>query len=115
MPQQELDDQIILDPQGGVIDDGTVVRGIDEAATRQTNHILRSLSDLARTLLSAKSQDMQPLVLAALFEHIPAERGFIMLFDEGGRLCPRVIKYRDAADSEGPITVSKTIVDRVVK
>lgn len=111
---ERLDDRIILDPTGAALDDA-VVRGVDEATTRQTNHVLRSLSDLARTLLSARTADVQPLVLDALFEHIDAERGFIMLFDESGRLCPRVVKYRDARESDLPITVSQTIVDRVVK
>jgi adenylate cyclase len=112
---ERLDDRIILDPTAAVPHEAVVVRGIDDATARQTNHVLRSLSDLARTLLSARSGDVQSLVLDALFEHLAAERGFIMLFDESGRLRPVVVKHRDERDIDGAITVSKTIVDRVVK
>jgi adenylate cyclase len=110
-----LDDTIVLDPKGAPIDDRTVVRDVDAAAIPETNHVLRSLANLARTLLSARAADVQSLVLDALFEHIAAERGFIMLFDDTGQLRPRVVKYRDVRESDAPITISKTIVDRVVR
>jgi len=50
----------------------------------------------------------------AVFEHIPADRGFLMLFDEEGNLKPRVVKYRHGGE-EGKITISKTIADRVAR
>jgi adenylate cyclase len=49
----------------------------------------------------------------AVFDHIPADRGFLMLLDEDGSLKPRVVKNRHGGD-EGKITISKTIADRVV-
>jgi adenylate cyclase len=76
---------------------------------------VHSLSELARTLLSAHASDVPPRVLDVLFEYIPAERGFLMLFDDAGRLRPRVIKYRTPAPEGDRITVSQTIIDRVVK
>ncbi len=114
MSQHRLEEKIFLDPQAPAIDDAAVVRGVDEAATGQPNRALRSLSALARTLLSARLADVQALVLDALFEHLAADRGCIMLFDGSGRLRPVVAKHRNAGESDGTITVSKTIVDRVV-
>jgi adenylate cyclase len=114
MPEQRLDQKIVLDSHAPIVDAATVVRGIDDAAACQTHHAVRSLAELARTLLSARPQDVEPRVLDALFEHIAAERGFIMLFDDSGQLRPRVVKFREAGDSDAPITISKTIVDRVV-
>jgi adenylate cyclase len=53
-----------------------------------------------------------------VFEHIPADRGFLMLHEEGPekKLMPMVIKHRkpESADS-AKIAISKTIADRVVK
>src|SRR2546422_3704263 len=49
----------------------------------------------------------------AVFEHIRADRGFIMLREEGGSLEPCVVKYRNPAE-EARITISKTMADRVV-
>ncbi len=115
-----LDDRIVLDAERPLVPDQAVIRRVEDVTNvapgdvERTNRILRSLSDLARTLLSARPGDVQPLVLDALFEHIAAERGFLMLFDERGELRPRVVKYRAPDRDESRITISKTIVDRVV-
>jgi adenylate cyclase len=119
--RRRFDHEIVVEADRSPIDDRSVMRRVDGAATglagdvAKTNRILRSLSDLARTLLGTQPADVEPRVLDALFEHIPAERGFLMLFDDGGALRPRVVKYRDAGAERGRITISKTIVDRVVK
>jgi adenylate cyclase len=56
-------------------------------------------------------------VMEIVFQHVPADRGFLMLDDETtGKLTPMVIKHRNAAAAEsGKITISKTIADRVIK
>ena len=55
-------------------------------------------------------------VMDIVFEHMPADRGFLMLEDETGadKLVPMVVKHRSSGGSEGRITVSKTITDRVM-
>jgi adenylate cyclase len=55
-------------------------------------------------------------VMDIVFEHMPADRGFLMLEDEkqADKLVPMVVKHRTAGGSEGRITVSKTIADRVM-
>jgi adenylate cyclase len=86
------------------------------ADIEKTNHILRSLSELAKALITAQPdqpEDVSELVMDAVFEHIPADRGFLMLLDESGDLKPRVVKNRHGGE-EGKITISKTIADRVV-
>ena len=53
-------------------------------------------------------------VMEIVFEHMPADRGFLMLQEEtqGARLVPMVVKHRSPGGGEGRITVSKTIADR---
>ena len=80
----------------------------------KTNRILRSLSGLAQALISAQPEEVPARVMDAVFEHIPADRGFLMLYDEEGNLRPRVVQHRNGGD-DGRITLSKTIADRVVK
>jgi adenylate cyclase len=57
-------------------------------------------------------------VVDIVFDHVPADRGFLMLSEEGsGKLVPMVMKHRNPGSSGEPskITISKTIADRVVK
>ena len=57
------------------------------------------------------------LRLFHVFDHVPADRGFLMLRDEDGgdRLTPMVVKHRAPGGDQGKITISKTIADRVMK
>ncbi|HSF16808.1 MAG TPA: adenylate/guanylate cyclase domain-containing protein [Vicinamibacteria bacterium] len=77
------------------------------------NRILRSLSGLAKALLSAQPEEVPARVMDAVFEHIPADRGFLMLYDEERNLKPKVVHHRHGHDEK--ITISKTIADRVVQ
>ncbi len=56
-------------------------------------------------------------VMDIVFDHVPADRGFLMLEEESGseHLIPMVVKHRDPSGGEDRITVSKTITDRVTK
>ena len=58
-------------------------------------------------------------VMDIVFDHVPADRGFLMLQEElGTKLVPMVIKHRNASAASGDqakISISKTIADRVVK
>jgi adenylate cyclase len=85
----------------------------EPAELAKANRILRSLSELAQALIAAQPEDVPRRVMDAVFEHIRADRGFIMLREEGGSLEPRVVKYRNPAE-EARITISKTMADRVV-
>jgi adenylate cyclase len=84
-----------------------------ETELGKINRVLRSLSELAKALISAQPEEVPARVMAAVFEHIPADRGFLMLLDEEGNLKPRVVHHRHGDDEK--ITISKTIADRVVQ
>ncbi|MFN7975248.1 MAG: adenylate/guanylate cyclase domain-containing protein [Acidobacteriota bacterium] len=61
-------------------------------------------------------QDVLEMVMNLVFEHIHAERGFLMLYrEETKKLEPVVVKYRDTNEVQPEITISKTIADRVYK
>ena len=91
------------------------VPDLEAADIEKTNRILRSLSELAKALITAQPEEVEGRVMDAVFEHIPVDRGFLMLYDDDGNLKPRVVKYRHGGDEEGKITISKTIADRVAK
>ncbi len=84
-----------------------------ETELAKINRVLRSLSELAKALISAQPEEVPARVMGAVFEHIPADRGFLMLLDEDGNLKPRVVHHRHGDDEK--ITISKTIADRVVQ
>jgi adenylate cyclase len=85
----------------------------------KANRILKVLTKVAETLIAVRPvEEVLQQVVDIVFEHIPADRGFLMLNEEGGdhALVPMVIKHRNAsAASEGKISISKTIADRVIK
>ena len=90
----------------------------DAAALEKSNRILLALGQLARDLITTQSQeDLLEKIMNLIFEHIPAERGFLMLVEDEGRdLVPKIVKHRDgkAPGKEG-VTVSRTIVEKVLK
>jgi adenylate cyclase len=75
--------------------------------------ILLILTQVAKALISAENLDeILRKVMDITFEYLPAERGFLMLWDDKEkRLVPRLIKYRDKSD-EAAINISKTITEK---
>ena len=90
---------------------------LDVAGLEKSNRILLALGQLARDLIASQSQeDLLQKVMDLIFEHIPAERGFLLLLeDEGKQLVPKVVKHRDEKDAGRGVTISKTIVEKVLK
>lgn len=90
----------------------------EEVAERRTTEtaskVLVILTQVARTLISAESLDeILKNVMDLTFEHLPAERGFLMLYDnKEEQLKPKVIKEREES-GEGMISISKTITEKV--
>ncbi len=85
----------------------------------KSNRILKVLTKVAETLIAVRPvEEVLQQVMDIIFDHIPADRGFLMLHEDGPekKLIPMVIKHRkpESTDS-GKITISKTIADRVVK
>jgi len=76
--------------------------------------LLYKLSE--KLMFSVSLNELLDLILDLIFQSIDAERGFLMLMDEGGNLIPKAIRYRDAS-SKGieKITISQSIFNRVTK
>lgn len=93
----------------------------DVQEIEKSNRILKVLTKVAETLIAVRPvEEVLQQVMEIVFEHIPADRGFLMLHDEDdadrGKLIPMVIKHRkDSGSSDQRITISKTIADRVMK
>ena len=89
---------------------------IDVQEIEKSNRILKVLTKVAETLIAVRPvEEVLQQVMEIVFEHMPADRGFLMLEEEGGgRLVPMVVKHRSPGGDEGRITVSKTIADRVM-
>jgi adenylate cyclase len=90
----------------------------DVQEIEKSNRILKVLMNVAETLIAVRPvEEVLQQVMEIVFEHVPADRGFLMLSEEGtDKLVPMVVKHRntEVADS-GRISISKTIADRVVK
>jgi adenylate cyclase len=92
----------------------------DVQEIEKSNRILRVLTKVAETLIAVRPvEEVLHQVMDIVFDHVPADRGFLMLQEEGGaKLVPMVIKHRNASAASGDqakISISKTIADRVVK
>jgi adenylate cyclase len=90
---------------------------VDVHEIEKSNRILKVLTSIAKTLIAVRPvEEVLQQVMDIVFEHMPADRGFLMLEEEGGggRLVPMVVKHRTSAAGEGRITISKTIADRVM-
>jgi adenylate cyclase len=90
---------------------------VDVREIEKSNRILQVLTKVAETLIAVRPvEEVLQQVMDIVFEHMPADRGFLMLEEEGhaGRLVPMVVKHRNPGAGEGRITVSKTIADRVM-
>ena len=137
--RKTLDEKVVLDEEKPMLKEaGTIIRSVgelskffldekppkdetksralspkDEDELAKINRVLRSLSELANALISAQPEEVPARVMDAVFEHIPADRGFLMLYDDEGNLKPRVVHHRHGDDEK--ITISKTIADRVVQ
>jgi adenylate cyclase len=90
---------------------------VDVQEIEKSNRILKVLTKVAETLIAVRPvEEVLHQVMDIVFEHMPADRGFLMLEDEtlANKLVPMVVKHRSPGGGEGRITVSKTIADRVM-
>jgi adenylate cyclase len=95
-----------------------VKKAPDVQEIEKSNRILKVLTKFSETLIAVRPVDeVLEQVMDIVFEHISADRGFLMLQEEpDNKLVPRVVRHRNPASAaEGKITVSKTITDRVIK
>ncbi|HEY5906961.1 MAG TPA: adenylate/guanylate cyclase domain-containing protein, partial [Vicinamibacteria bacterium] len=91
---------------------------VDVQEIEKSNRILKVLTKVAETLIAVRPvEEVLAQVVDIVFDHIPADRGFLMLQEEpDNKLVPMIVRHRkDKESSEGKITISKTIADRVMK
>jgi adenylate cyclase len=91
---------------------------VDVQEIEKSNRILKVLTKVAETLIAVRPvEEVLQQVMDIVFDHIPSDRGFLMLLEEPeDKLVPMVIKHRNPGGAEsGRITISKTIADRVMK
>jgi adenylate cyclase len=94
------------------------IKKADVQELEKSNRILKVLTKFSETLIAVRPvEEVLQQVMDIVFEHVSADRGFLMLQEEpDNKLVPRVVKHRNPASAaEGKITVSKTITDRVIK
>jgi len=139
---EALESRVVLDEERPLSEEeGTIIRSVGElsrllqepAAPKEptaeekvpadiediekSNRILKVLTKVAEALIAAGPVErVLQQVMDIVFDHVPADRGFLMLEDElGTDLVPMVVKHRDPGEGDDRITVSKTITDRVMK
>lgn len=83
----------------------------------RNNRNLSTLYQLSEKLISSISlTELLETIIDLIFKSTKADRGFLMLMDEGGNLIPKVMKYRDSpSKGAGKIAISQTIVNRVIQ
>jgi adenylate cyclase len=91
----------------------------DVQEIEKSNRILKVLTKFSETLIAVRPvEEVLEQIIDIVFDHVPADRGFLMLSDEAtGKLVPMVIKHRNPASGaeQSKISISKTIADRVLK
>jgi adenylate cyclase len=85
----------------------------------KSNRILKVLTKFSEDLIAVRPvEEVLEKIMDIVFDHVPADRGFLMLRDEvSGKLVPMVVKHRNTTGSadNALISISKTIADRVLK
>jgi adenylate cyclase len=91
----------------------------DVQEIEKSNRILKVLTKFSRDLIATRPvEDVLQQVMDIVFDHVPADRGFLMLHEDGSdKLVPMVVKHRSTPSSgdQARISISKTIADRVIK
>ena len=80
-------------------------RPVDVQEIEKSNRILKVLTKVAETLIAVRPvEEVLQQVMDIVFEHMPADRGFLMLEEESqaARLVPMVVKHRNPGRGRGP-------------
>jgi len=135
---RSLESQVVLDEEKPVEEAGTIIRSVgdiskmlsgpevtaqrpeqqvpDVQKIENANKILRVLTKVAETLIAVRPvEEVLQQVMDIVFENVPADRGFLMLTEEGSdRLVPMVVKHRKQGAEDKGITISKQIANKVI-
>ncbi len=89
------------DNVGGWLKDRLLNLSVMYKATQAISHVV----DLDHLL---------PQILRLVFESIGADRGAILLKDDGGELAPKAVRWRGAVAEDERLEISRTITDHVL-
>jgi signal transduction histidine kinase/pSer/pThr/pTyr-binding forkhead associated (FHA) protein len=98
--------------------EGSRVLQKPDAAAGWLRERLMNLSVMYRTTQAISHileiDALLPQILELVLESIGADRGAILLKDENGNLTPKAVRWREAAELDERMTISRTIVDFVL-
>ena len=74
----------------------------DVQEIEKSNRILKVLTKVAETLIAVRPvEEVLQQVMDIVFDHVPADRGFLMLSEDGSdKLIPMVVKHRNASSRD---------------
>jgi len=104
---------------------GTIMRKAHEAQDiiapavgqrgADAQRIVAVVVEVAKALIAVKSVDeIIAKVMNLIFEHLPADRGCLLLRDQTGELRPKVVHRRSERSSQEAIRISRTIVNKAL-
>ncbi len=99
--------------------EGSRVLQAPDAAGGWLRDRLMNLSVMYRATLAISNildiDALSPQILELVFESIGADRGAILLREEGGRLVPKAVRWHEGAHPDERLSISQTIVDHVLE
>lgn len=100
-------------------DEGSFLLDAPESTGDWLKARLSSLSALyqaTRTIsLVTDLDELLPQILQLAFESVGADRGAILLLDEMGQLQPKAVRWKDDAEPDERLSISRTIIDHVLE
>ncbi|MFM8274440.1 MAG: FHA domain-containing protein, partial [Gemmata sp.] len=115
-PEQDLNSAIV---RTVAADAGSQILSRPAAATEWLRARLASLAALYETAeVISHILDVDQLldtVMNLVFKSVEADHGCFVLRDETGRLAPKAVRYREGANRQEELAVSRTVVDHVLK
>lgn len=117
------DQMVLLSEQKELQEEaGTIIRQVSEVqdllaqeeGKTESRRIMTVVIEVAKALIAVKNTDeIINKLMDLIFDHLPADRGFLMLRDEHGELSAKVIKSR-AGEDTGTIEISRTIANKAL-
>jgi adenylate cyclase len=91
-------------------------KGVTSSAVSARERVLEALAQVARTLLEV--EELEPVlekVMEAVFEQLPADRAYILLFTESGQPELRMARARTGSEAYAEVPISQTILDLITR
>jgi adenylate cyclase len=96
--------------------EGAGAQKADLQDIERSNRILKVLTRMSETLIAVRPvEEVLQQVMEIVFDNVPAERGFLMLYDDDQKLVPMVIKHKNQAKADqSKISISRRMIERVL-